>query len=86
MTCNIGKKKFLNSGKYLTIRSLGFYWGCSECAGSASHENHFYRTMILWRGIEVADGLILSSDLSVSDPSGMFVCRVFFGGQTTKGS
>ena len=41
--------------------------------------------MILWRGIEVADGLILSSDLSVSDPSGRFTVG-FLGGSNTRGS
>ena len=49
---------------------------------------HFSTTlqnMILWRGIEVADGLILSSDLSVSDPSGRFTVG-FLGGSNTRGS
>lgn len=43
------------------------------------------QNMILWRGIEVADGLIFSSDLSITDPSGRFSAG-FLGGANTKGS
>jgi len=49
---------------------------------------HFSTTlqnMILWRGIEVADGLILSSDLSVSDASGRFIAG-FLGGANNNGT
>lgn len=49
------------------------------------HMNTTIQNMILWRGIEVADGLILSSDLSVTDKSGRFTAG-FLGGSNTNGS
>ena len=81
MTCNIGKKKTLVR-KIFTIAVLAFIM---VNARSQVHMNTTLQNMILWRGIEVADGLILSSDLSVSDPSGRFTAG-FLGGANTKGS
>ena len=82
MTCNIGKKKFLIR-KIFTI-ALWVFMGVVN-AQAQLHMKTTLQNMILWRGIEVADGLILSSDLSVSDPSGMFAAG-FLGGANTKGS
>ena len=82
MTCNIGKKKFLIR-KIFTI-ALWVFMGVVN-AQAQLHMKTTLQNMILWRGIEVADGLILSSDLSVSDPSGMFAAG-FLGGANTKES
>lgn len=49
------------------------------------HFNAHVQNMHLWRGIEVADGLVLTTDISITDPKGHFRLGLW-GGTNTQGS
>jgi len=63
---------------------LGAMWTCSE-ADAQFHLKANLQNLHLWRGMEVTDGMVLTTDLSVTDPSGKFTFGVW-GGTNTKGS
>lgn len=69
------------------LRKIAFILGiCFSMQVNAQlHWNAIVQNMHLWRGIEVADGMVFTTDVSITDPKGYFRLGLW-GGTNTQGS